>query len=253
MAIPINEELVRSLIRRRFGSVDNLIVEWEHRVASKGQRRGVHRDRTTVYRWLSTGLPSQTDDIFGFAAVLDVDPVALLSIDQRYVHEQFGRERRWFRLNRRRATYLAPLWPIYAAEDGWPNQALAEAFFGRHWHVTDFAHDPTIITNVYAAIVLENRDPHDLAIPKTYHIAYRRAGVSDRMWRPFGTVIGFETEIVLLSESGIYQRIERDGPQVVFESYFGPGQAEFRIASIHAFSLTLEVPSTGRHCVRFSA
>lgn len=244
---------MRALIHRRFGSVDNLIVEWEHRITAKIQQRGVSRDRGTVYRWLNQGLPSQADDVFGFAAVLDVDPVALLNVDQRYVHEQFGRERRWFRLNRPRATYLTPLWPIYAADEGWPNQPLAEAFYGRRWHVADFAHDPAIAANVYAAIILQDRIDHGLAFPKTYHIAYRRFGVSDRMWRPFGTVVGFESEMMLLSEGGSYQSIERESPETVVETYFGPGPAEFRIVSLHEFQLTLEVPSTGRRCVRFTA
>lgn len=81
MAIPLNKDLVRRLIGQRFGSVDALVVEWEERVASGRQRVGRARDRSTVYRWIEKGLPSKQDDVFGFAGVLDVDPVGILAID----------------------------------------------------------------------------------------------------------------------------------------------------------------------------
>lgn len=254
MTIPLKADLVHDLIRRRFGSVDNLVVEWEHRVATGLQKQGQARDRASVYRWISSGLPSKVDEVFGFAATLDVDPVALLAIDRKYVHEQFGRERRWFRLNRPRGTHLLPIWAIYSAEMGWPNQELAEAYYGRRWHVFDFAHDPAVISNVYAAIVFRDLVAGDPVAPRTYHFAYRRVGVSDKMWRPYGAVTGFEREVVLVSESGDYQSVDRtSGAPVVVETHFGPGPAEFRVVSLHAFHAAIEAPSTGRPCVRFGA
>lgn len=253
MAIPIKEDLVRALIRHRCGSVDDLVVEWEHRVATRTQRQGSSRDRATIYRWLANGLPSHADDIFGFAALLDVDPIALLAIDEKYIHEHFGRERRWFRLNRPKKTEVRALWSLYVADDGWPNQPLAETFYRRPWSIADFAHDPSRIANVYAAIILDPCGERGLETPRTFHFAYRRVGVSDRMWRPFGTVIAYEQEVVLITESGGFQTSQRHGEPVVVESYFGPGPAEFRISSLHEFRHNLEVPSTGRPCVRFSA
>lgn len=253
MPIPIRDELVHSLIRRRYGSVDNLVVEWEYRVASGAQCRGAHRDRGTVYRWLKHGVPARANDIFGLAALLDVDPVALLAIDGRYIEEHYGKERRLFRLNKPKGTPLASLWPLYAAETGWPNQRLAEAFYGRRWHLADFAHDPAVIANAYAALIFGDTCADAPAVPRTYHFAYRRAGVSDRMWRPYGAVIGFETEIVLISEAGSYQVAERVGRPVAVETYFGLGPAEFRVVSLHEFDLTVESPSAQRGCVRFLA
>jgi hypothetical protein len=253
MSIPIKEEVARSLIRRRFGSVDDAVVEWEHRVSQNMQRNGKNRDRATIYRWLANGLPSQADDIFGFAALLDVDPIALINIDQEYIHEQFGRERRWFRLNRPKKTEMRALWSIYIADAGWPNQPLAETYYARRWCVSDFANDPAQIANVYAAVILTHTEEPGLELPRTYHFAYRRVGVSDRMWRPYGTVIAYGSEIVRITESGGYQGATRTGPPVRVETYFGPGPVEFRVASLHDFELALEVPSTGRPCVRFDA
>lgn len=253
MFIPIRSDLTLALIRHRYGSVDNLVVEWEHRVATKAQRRGTHRDRNSVYRWLKQGVPAGQDTILGLAGVLDVDPVGLLSIDREYIEKRYGTERRFFRLNLPRRTPLASLWPLYAAEVDWPNHQIAKAFYGRRWHVEDFTHDATAITNVYAALTFRDHVAEEPIIPRTYHFAYRRLGVADRMWRPYGVVIGFATEVVLISEAGDYQMVERSGRPVTAETHFGSEPAEFRITSIHPFSLTLEVPSTQQNGVRFVA
>ena len=82
MAISLNADLVHALIEERFGSIADLAVEWEERVASGIQRVGRPRNRASIYRWLKSGLPSHRDDVLGFAAALDVDPVALLDIDR---------------------------------------------------------------------------------------------------------------------------------------------------------------------------
>lgn len=252
MTIPIKTELIRQLIERKFGSVDDLIVEWEHRVDTNRQSSGDSRDRSTVYRWLGGGLPSRPDDIFGFAALLDVDPIALLDIDRDYIHEQFGRERRFFRLNRPRKSQMAALWALYTADGGWPDQKLAETFYGKRWQTADFAHDPSRIRNAYAAITLS---PEDIEIdaPKTFHFAYRSVGVSDRMWRPFGTVIGHGGNSILLSERGVFDQAQRSNANVVAECWFGPGPAEFRVVSIHPFALTVCVPANDLPAVRFPA
>lgn len=250
MPIPIKGELAHALIERRFGSVDNLVVEWEHRIEAKILRRGEARNRNTIYRWLKKGLPSQEDELFAFAGLLDVDPVALVDINQRYVEEQFGKERYLFHIKRPQGTYLAPLWSMYLSDNGWPNQKLAETYYGHRWHFVDFTHDPGVIEKVYVAVVLECQDG-DPAIPRVYHFAYRRLGVSDKTWRPYGVVIGLQQDVTLVSESGHFQVEKREGSSVVAETYFGTGPAEFRVVSIHPFTFSLEVPSERKDVVRF--
>lgn len=252
-AIPIRDELTLALIRQRYGSVDNLVVEWEHRVATTWRRQGECRERSTIYRWLKHGVPAGDDGIFALAALLDIDPVSLVAIDHDYVAKRYGKERRLFRLNRPSRTPLASLWPLYAAETGWPNDRLAQVFYGRRWHVEDFTHDATANTNVYAALIFRDHAASAPIIPRTYHFAYRRMGVSDRMWRPYGVVIGFAAEVVLISEAGSYQVAERGDRPVTAETYFGPGPAEFRVTSLHPFDLTPEIPSAQQNCVRFIA
>lgn len=255
MAVPLQRDLVRALIELRFPTMSDLVVAWEERVETGRQKAGRARDRSTLYRWLERGLPSNRDDIFGFAAVLDVDPVALLDITEEYLRKGYGRERRLFQLGQANRAPLSAFWSIYTPGPGWPNAEVAHTFYGRPWCTSDFAHDPAKIANVYAAVSLRSRSADPPIVPRAYHFAYRRAGAPDAMWRPYGTVVGYEGEVCLVAENGDYQRkIEGQSPTIVVaETWFGPGPAEFRVASLHEFDVMVQAPSEGREVVRFNA
>lgn len=254
VAIPIKRELVRSLIKRRFGSVDGLAAEWEERLSRGTQAAGRARDRSTIYRWLERGLPSNKDDLFGFAAVLDVDPVALLDIDGGAIAERLPKERRWFQTGLAHLSALSPLWPIYTPGPHWPSTDIAQHYYGRPWRTEHFTHDATKHTNIYAAVHLTAEGDVEPYLPRTYHFAYRRLGATDQMWRPYGTVMGYDGDSQLISESGDYQVVadEQSPKTVVVETYFGPGAAEFRVASLNAFCIDVAVSSERiTQCLRF--
>lgn len=251
----MNSGLVMELIREGFGSVDDFVVHWEERCASGRQRDGRSRDRSTIYRWLEKGLPSNKNDIFGFAAALDVDPVGILSLDHERFRKRFGTERRFFRAGNASLSKLSAFWPIYMPGPNWPDNTLSQSFYSRNWHTEEFIHDPSeTMPNVYAKIALITRTKLQSA-PRVFHIAYKRANAWDSMWRPYGTVSGVRGQIQLLSESGDFQRVlDAASPtRISFETYFGPGVAEFRIASLHPFHLDIVCPSDARGCVRFQA
>ena len=253
VAISLNADLVHALIEERFGSIADLAVEWEERVAAGVQRVGKPRNRASIYRWLKSGLPSHRDDVLGFAAALDVDPVALLDIDATAIEQHFAKERWLFQLRSVHRSALAPLWAIYQPRPSWPNEEIAHNYYGRSWCTEDFAHDPQKIANVYAAVQLSATEADTAFFPHAYHFAYRRPNARDGIWRPYGTVVAYRDEVRLISESGDYQSIERSDESglVVVETYFGPGPAEFRVASLHGFTVRLEVPSTQQGCLRF--
>lgn len=75
------------------------------------------------------------------------------------------------------------------------------------------------------------------------------------MWRPYGSVMRFEGEIMLISEDGDIheQSLAEPAREVAVETYFGPGGAEFRVASPHVFDLVVAAPSTDGSHVRFRA
>lgn len=255
MAVHLNRELIRALIEERFRSVDVLVVEWEERVRTGAQRTGRARDRSTVYRWLERGAPSKRDEIFGLAGVLDVDPVALLDIEGGQVQGRFAEERRLFQLGLTHLSPFAPFWSLYTPGPHWPSAEIANTYYGRSWFVQEFSHDPTKIVNTYAAVHLLSASREAGLAPKTYHFAYRRTESPDGMWRPYGTVIGYRHEVCLISESGDFQRQpdQRSSRTVVAETYFGQGPADFCLASLHGFEISVEAPSSEPASVRFLA
>ena len=176
MPIPINAELVKELIETRFGSIDRLVVEWEHRVASGRQKIGRPRDRATIYRWLKRGIPSRQDDVYGFCAALDVDPLSILPLSRDFVARVFSRERVLLQMNAIARSQFAPLWLVYRPSPYYPNAEVADRYYGRSWHTFVFEHEPDVVESVYAAIGMtaDGASP----IPRAYHFAYRRTNTS---------------------------------------------------------------------------
>lgn len=251
MTIPLRAKMIKKLIAHRFGSVDDFVVEWEERVRSGQQQKGRARNRGTIYRWLDEGLPSRKDDVFGFAAALDVDPITLLRIDDGFIDEHFGYERQLFQVGALNRSRLAPFWILYRSGQNWPDPETSRVFYGRNWTMREHLHDPRIISNVYARFDLIVGDKSREATPWAIHFAYRRANSRDGMWRPYGSVVCAENRLTLISESGDLQELETSSGTSTFpvETYFGPGAAEFRLASLRAFDLRVVVPSPKTSCL----
>lgn len=255
MAIPLRTEMIRGLIAHRFGGVDELVVEWEERVRNGQQKIGKARNRGTVYRWLDEGLPSRKEDILGFAALLDVDPVALLRIDDEFVRLHYGRERRLFQLGILGQSRLAAFWAMYIPGGSWPDPSIARTLYGRDWTTSEYRHDPALVSNVFACFRFTPSTATDACSPWVVHFAYRRASARDGMWRPYGSVMRIGQRVLLVSESGDLQEqtFDETASTIAVETHFGPGPAEFCVASLHAFALEVVAPSQETSCLRFAA
>lgn len=250
MPVPIDAELTNSLIKARFGSIDKLETEWEARVTCGKQCRGSARDRGTIYRWLKNGIPAKIDDLFGFCAALDVDPIAILPWGQDFVAEEFAKARLRFQQNRFAYSNLKPFGPIYLPDVDWPHDETARCLFGRPWQYELFEHDAAEQCNIYAALLMTPQV--DRCLPVVFHFAWQRSDSRDRMWRPYGSVIRYKHHSMLISESGNYQTIDSArGSSVEVETYFGVGAARFKVASLHSFELSLNVPSQAKNALRF--
>ena len=62
-------------------------------------------------------------------------------------------------------------------------------------------------------------------------------------------------KVVLVSESGDLQEqaLGETASTIAVETHFGPGAAEFRVASLHAFELSVTAPSHDAGSLRFGA
>ena len=253
MTIPIQAALVRELIETRYGSIDQFVVEWEHRVATGQQKAGSPRDRATIYRWLKQGIPSRQDELYGFCAALDVDPLAILPLSHEFIERVFPRERLLLQVNSVTRSQFAPIWLMYRSGHSYPNAEIAERYYNRSWYTFDFSHEPDVVAGVYAAVSMNAIST--APTPRAYHFSYRRTNARDQMWRPYGSVVRLRSKTVLLSESGDFQEDSAERPEntTVAETYFGDGAAEFRVVSLHPFTGSIAAPSMENGAVRFWA
>ena len=137
-----------------------------------------------------------------------------------------------------------------------PNlSAIARTLYGRDWTTVEYRHDPALVSNVFACFSFKPEASTGKCSPWVVHFAYRRAGARDGMWRPYGSVIRIGRTVSLISESGDLQEktFDATASQVAVETYFGPGAAEFRVASLHKFELKVAAPSHDSGRLRFSA
>jgi hypothetical protein len=246
---------IKSLIESRYGSVDELVVEWEERVRTEQQKIGTYKDRATLYRWLKNGLPAKRDDIFGLFGLLNVDPVACLNLESDDFRNQFVKERYFFLLNSIKHSRLAPLWSLIQANAHWPDQSISYDFFNRAWFAHEFTHTASAVRNAFVDIKLSTRErKSDMPVPFVYHFAYRKRYAADGLWRPFGCVIHYNTKAILISENGEVKSMNcAPADQLIVQTFFGPGPAEFKVASLHEFKLTVTAPAEEERLLQFSA
>jgi hypothetical protein len=142
---------------------------------------------------------------------------------------------------------------MYRPADTWPSDIIAQLCFGRGWcahHLTnreEWNNSSYILLNPRFS---DGKKQH----PRAVHIAYRRIGVPDTMWRYYGTVLAIGGAIELYSESGRHQTaVQSDEDEVPFRTYFGGRPVEWRIASLHKFSMMDPVfPSNDDSVVTFT-
>ncbi len=263
MGIPINRNFTKALIARRWNGIDDLAEGWAERVEDGLQKSGRARDRATIYRWLSRGLQNRRDEVFGFAAVLGVDPLVLLDTESAEFQKLIKREWFFFLANLEGRGAYSALWQLVRPSAHWPNAGIAHDFYARQWSTIEFRHPADAQRNIYAQIHLGcESDDQQAHVHRVYYFAYRRIGARDGLWRPYGMVRKRGLEATCLghngdaneNEHGLPARLAlgRDGT-IDVETFFGPGPSEFKVACLHPFALEVIVPSRATSSLRFPA
>ena len=263
MGIPVSKEFVQKLIRERWNGVNELEQGWVERVADGIQKIGAARDRASIYRWLSRGLPNDRDPIFGFAAVLGVDPLALFDLDSPKFQNLLKLEWFFFLANMGSKGKLSAIWPLVRPAVHWPNSLISNDFYGCRWTTVEFSHAADSVCNVYAQLRITG-DPHEHeeTAHRIYYFAYQRRGARDGLWRPYGIVRKRGREAICLGHNGDMwedaqgnpTRIRVDNGGVLdVETFFGPGPCQFKVACLHPFALEVIAPSKAQTALRFSA
>lgn len=263
MGIPISRELAERLIDLRWGSPRQMASGWADRISDGFQKTGEPRDAKSIYRWLAKGLPNEPDAVFGFAAALGVDPVALIDIESSSFQADLYKEWLKFVVNMQSHGKFSSLWPMVRPGVFWPQAAISHDYYDCKWSVCTFRHSADQIANVYAQIsILGESDEDEASTHRVYYFAYKREGARDGLWRPYGIVRRRGTEAICIAHNGDMGHGDEDEPArfvigddglIQVETFFGPGPTDFKVACLHPFSVELCAPSRARGSLRFTA
>jgi hypothetical protein len=245
MAFKVHTREAFDLIETAHGSVDALVVAWEAEAERGRPGFGKPRSRAAIYKWLKSGFPLQPDAVLAFCALLNVDPLTIMDLEASDVFRTFSRLRLSFQLGGGIRAPFKAISRLFYPGPNWPDEQLARVYYGRSWYTAEFKHDALAITMEYALVDIL---PVGSA-PMTVYVAYRRTGAADKMWRPYGAVIRRGGTISLISESGHFA--QKPGQTFSFDTYFGPGPAQFKLASLHDFSFRIDVPTRTMNPLRF--
>lgn len=255
MTILLRQDLVNRLVESIHGSYDVLAAAWEEHAAH--QQDGLKSpSRSTLYRWVADGVPTLKDGsdhrFFTLCGLLDVDPLVIFDFKRSGYFSKFARLRQLVYFGRKSLGGIATLLDMYRPGDIWPSEAISLNCFGHGWrahHLTnreDWDNSNYILLRSHFS---DGRSNH----PRAVHVAYRRHGVPDTMWRYYGTVLAIDKRVELYSESGTFQEFQQPHDnEIPFRTYFGGRPVEWRIASLHEFSLHSHYPSHEPTAVTFT-
>ena len=246
------------MVKQEYGGFAGLAAEWEerHRVDNRFPRP---RQESTIHRWTLSGIPTkksaanQSDDmqLFGLSALLDIDPLALFDFERNGYFSRFNKIRQMIFAGFGSSSVLSPLIALYGPRDPWPNELIMNTCFNRNWHCEVFNNGGNWNHTNYA-LVKTQFSTDTFTRPRTVHIAYRRLRSRDTLWRFYGSVMAIENELRLYSESGDFQTMRQANEnEIRFRTYFGGRPVEWRIASLHPFSLENEVPFDDKQTIGF--
>jgi hypothetical protein len=224
--------------------IDGLVGDWITR-CENDSNFAKPKTRACIYDWLNTGAPTNTDAILGLAAMLDTDPLTIFDFKRNGYFDNFSKLREQVYFYMVGGGKFQALLDLMAPREIWPNEALARRFYGRPWFAVEWRHKAQNTINQYADVHIDFEQSTKYG-PKCVHVAYRRAKSRDKLWRYYGTVYKFRGKTRLFSESGTYHEHSEQHPTdqgILFKTYYGATDVEFRVASLHKFEIRQVFPS----------
>ena len=202
-----------------------------------------HLGRAAVYRWINGQLPKNSEKLMKLSAVLDIDPFALLSPGKASFREAADALLEIVQSGRSVPAALQFVRLYFGRRRHWPPGIAWADGRRRSWHIREFEHDPFLRANYYAMFALaplsSNPRSTDLG-PRVFHFAFRHPGIFAGRWLQYGSVQQYGLCSTLWDIHGHTEQLDRKDPEepTRVRTWFGPGPALFRVASLHPFSLT---------------
>ena len=208
-------------------------------------------DGSIISRWVAgEAWPKNSAKFLRLAALLDVDPFALLApaLDDPTVIA----DRLINIVQHRRSvpSALRFMHGFFGRQKCWPPVLEPDA---RPWYFREFEHDPTVRSNCKALMLLYGDPAHLKARPQAFHFAFRQPGRFGDRWLQYGTVFRHRLQVSLWHIGGDNQRVfvQLFADPTPVKTWLGPGAAAFKIASLHPFDLRLVHDPDDRPAVSF--
>lgn len=236
--------------------VDALRERWRIRYCEARKKTPPVPDRATLYRWLGGTLPRQRDSYLRLCGIFDIDPFAalLLPSGKEAAAMQFLYRSFWLRSWRQPA--LGFLSEFFGHHVDWPPKSIAAEYFSRPWRQEDFAHNPEEKANYYAGVEISCSDKRKSGLPQVFHFAYCQPHAYARRWIAYGYIIKRSNKVELVNITGDMQshKTPIKTQSIMAETWFGQSPVNFRIASLHDFSVCVHRDAKQRSPnVRFCA
>ncbi len=251
VAICLNGALLKTLVADRYPKrVPGLLEAW---ATSEQKILSDPPDRATIYRWMNGQLPRSASDLLSLCSLLDIDPFSILTAKDGDISNTIHWLLSSVQLRQWRQPSLSFLADLFGRQQAWPPLSLAEDYYGRPWHIEEFEHDPTKRALYYACIELSASAERPLA-PQVFHFAFHSPGVFGERWLQYGFIERYQDTVRLVHINGHTETYEAQvlGEPSRVETWFGPGHAVFRVASLHPFELAVSNTVDGKR-VRFPA
>lgn len=238
----LDAELLKRLIAQRLpGGVRELQDRWVQLPCHAGEPDVAVPHRATVHRWSTGQVPRTSADLLRLCAVLDVDPLCLLTLPESDAELANDGLMRAYVHGRWEPPALEFLTEFLGRRSVWPPQAIARRYFGRDWFTAEVEHDADRSANYYATLRIDASPDVRSDGPIVYHVAFRHARLFARRWLQYGFVVRHDGLVRLRHINGYVDSCRLTGRRspTLVQTWFGPGAATFRVASLHPFSLSL--------------
>lgn len=248
--LALDYQALRQRVDDRFaGNLAAVVRAWP-----RGQ---VAPNRSTILRWLrGETFPRCRSDLLAFAGALDCDPFGLWQINTatfaalrlRVIAAVAADS--WTRL----MPALTFVEDFVRYAEPWPPAGIARRYFGRDWTSADHSLPPSEGRDGFLTFRLHPESRREACTGRVWHFAWRPA--PDAAWQPYGFVHLRPGQLQLFAFNGKLDHRASDGDAAQsfgVETWIGQGAAQFRIASLHRFSMdVLEPGRSAGPCVRFA-
>ena len=186
-------------------------------------------------------MPKSGDDLLRLASLLDVDPLCLLTFDRGSVQVAIETALSWAQRNRwERFKFFQT---FFGRQSEWPPKELSTIHFGRSWNEATFQHDASARANYYAVVQITPGRGGVSTFPQTFHFAHRHQEQYAGRWLSYGFVVIHGESVRLQHINGQSNSYRAENLLAAsVRTVFGPNPAEFKVASLHPFSLRVDAP-----------